>query len=98
MLCPGYVASRVLDNFGTLWPHGVRSPEDMPEGKQAIDAEKQGIAQGMPAREAGEIVLQAIRDERFYVLTHPAWVGMVESRMRAILDGSDPARPLGVPL
>ncbi len=50
----------------------------------------------MPPREAGEIVLQAIRDERFYVLTHPEWVAMVEVRMRAILDGTNPGRP-GLP-
>jgi hypothetical protein len=49
---------------------------------------------GLPAREAGEIVLQAIRERRFYVLTHPAWASMVEARMRAIVDGDDPARPV----
>jgi len=96
VLCPGYVASQVLDNFETLRPPGVGSPSDTPEGKQSVDAENQAIAQGMPPREAGEIVLQAIRDERFYVLTHPEWVAMVEVRMRAILDGTDPGRP-GLP-
>ena len=39
------------------------------------------------------MVLRAIRDERFYVLTHPRWVSMVEARMRAIVDGTEPARP-----
>ncbi|MBW2363094.1 MAG: SDR family NAD(P)-dependent oxidoreductase [Deltaproteobacteria bacterium] len=93
VLCPGYVASQVRDNFEILRPPGVASLADALEGKEDIEAGKQAIAQGMPPREAGEIVLQAIRDERFYVLTHPEWTSMVEVRMRGILDGTDPARP-----
>lgn len=49
---------------------------------------------GLSAREAGEIVLRALREERFYVLTHPEWASMVEARMQAIVEGRDPARPL----
>ena len=94
VVCPGFVASGVFDNFERLKPEGVPSPESTPEGKQIIEFEKKLLAAGKPAREAGEIVLQAIRDEQFYVLTHPDWAPMVEGRMRAILDGADPARPI----
>ena len=41
---------------------------------------------------------QAICDERFSAFTHPAPLGRVEARMRAILDGTDPVGPVGVPL
>ena len=61
--------------------------------EEATAGMKHLLATGLSAREAGEIALQAIRDERFYVLTHPAWASMVEARMRAIVDGTDPARP-----
>ena len=94
VLCPAFVASEVFDNFETLRPEGVPTPRSTPEGAQAIDAMKGLLATGLPAREAGEIVLDAIREERFYVLTHPAWASMVEARMRAIVDGEDPARPV----
>jgi len=94
VVCPGFVASEVFDNFEALKPDGVPSPERTPEGKQIIEVEKKLLATGKTPREAGEIVLQAIRDERFYVLTHPDWANMVEGRMRAILDGTDPARPI----
>jgi short-subunit dehydrogenase len=93
VLCPAFVASEVFDNFETLRPDAVPSPRATPEGAQAIDGMKSLLAMGMPAREAGEIVLQAIRDQRFYVLTHPEWASMVEARMRAIVDDEDPARP-----
>ena len=93
VLCPAFVASDVFDNFETLRPEAVPTPRATPEGAQAIDAMKGLLATGLPAREAGEIVLDAIRDERFYVLTHPAWASMVEARTRAIVDGEEPARP-----
>lgn len=93
VLCPAFVSSDVFDNFETLRPEAVPSPRATQEGAQAIDGMKQFLSMGLPAREAGEIVVQAIRDERFYILTHPAWASMVEARMRAIIDGHDPARP-----
>ena len=93
VLCPAFVASEVFDNFETLRPETVPTPRATPEGAQVIDAMKGLLATGLPAREAGEIVLEAIREERFYVLTHPAWASMVEARMRAIVDGEEPARP-----
>ncbi len=93
VLCPAFVASEVFDNFETLRPKAVPSPRQTPEGAQAIEGMKGLLASGLPAREAGEMVLDAIREERFYVLTHPTWVNMVEGRMRAIVDGEDPARP-----
>jgi hypothetical protein len=39
-------------------------------------------------------VLDAVRDERFYVLTHPKINGAIERRMRDILDGREPSSPL----
>jgi len=93
VLCPAFVASDVFDNFESLRPASVPSPRATPEGAQAIDGMKGLLAMGMPARRAGEIVLEAIREERFYVLTHPEWASMVEARMRAIVDGEPPARP-----
>lgn len=93
VLCPAFVASDVFDNFEALRPAAVPTPRATSEGAQAIEGMKGLLATGLPAREAGEIVLDAIREERFYVLTHPSWSSMVEARMRAIVDGEEPARP-----
>jgi hypothetical protein len=35
-------------------------------------------------------VLSAIRDERFYILTHPEWNPLIEGRMKDILNGRNP--------
>jgi hypothetical protein len=41
-------------------------------------------------REVGNQVLSAIRDERFYILTHPEWNPLIEERMQDILNGRNP--------
>ncbi len=94
VLCPAWVQSEVFENFDRLRPDSVPSPEATPQGKALVDLERGFLAAGKTPREAGEIVLQAIRDETFYILTHPDWKPMVEGRMRGILDGTDPQRPI----
>ena len=94
VLCPAWVSSEVFDNFERLKPAGVGSPESTPAGKAITDLSRKLLAAGLTPRAAGEIVLQAIRDDTFYVLTHPDWAPMVEARMRAIVDGEAPARPV----
>jgi hypothetical protein len=48
------------------------------------------IAGGIPAEEVAEQVLQAIVEERFWVLTHPVTKKAVEKRMRGIVEGNAP--------
>ena len=47
----------------------------------------------MPPDEVGAIVLEAIRDERFYILTHAQIKERVEVRMQDILDDRSPTPP-----
>ena len=54
---------------------------------------EQLIAGGLDPAEVGAQVVDAIQQERFYVLTHP-WQNMVHNRMQNILLGRD---PVGVP-
>lgn len=48
---------------------------------------------GMSPETVGEIVLEAIRCNRFYVFTHPGTEEPVRTRARAIVEGGCPARP-----
>jgi len=43
------------------------------------------------AQRTREQVLAAIRDERFYILTHPEYNPIIEQRMKDILSGANPA-------
>jgi hypothetical protein len=48
------------------------------------------LKQGLSPRQVGDQVLAAIRDDRFYILTHPDWNPLIERRMQAILAGENP--------
>ncbi len=94
VLCPAWVQSEVFENFERLRPDAVPSPERTEAGKALVELERGFLAKGKTAREVGDLVLDAIRARRFYVLTHPDWKPMIEGRMRGILDETDPVRPI----
>jgi len=48
----------------------------------------------LSAAEIADRVFEAVRDERFYVLTHPRILPAVEARMRDILENRNPGNPL----
>jgi NAD(P)-dependent dehydrogenase (short-subunit alcohol dehydrogenase family) len=48
----------------------------------------------LSADDVAQAVLDAVREERFYVLTHPRILPAVEDRMRDILEGRSPRSPL----
>jgi hypothetical protein len=49
------------------------------------------IDKGLTPRTVGDQVLSAIREERFYILTHPDWNYMIEHRVKTMLDGQNPS-------
>ena len=53
--------------------------------------EKLFLERGMPPDEVGEIVVDAIEHERFYVLTHREVKQRVEVRMKDILEERNPS-------
>jgi hypothetical protein len=59
--------------------------------ERAAAALKKG---GLSPRAVGEQVLAAIRDERFYILTHPELNPVIEQRMQDILTGDNPSMVL----
>jgi NAD(P)-dependent dehydrogenase (short-subunit alcohol dehydrogenase family) len=92
VLCPGWVNTRIHE-AGRNRPgaeSGAEPAEQTPE--QAAMTEIVGglLANGLdPADVAGQVV-DAIRADRFYILTHPEWVPAVTGRTARIADGEDP--------
>jgi NAD(P)-dependent dehydrogenase (short-subunit alcohol dehydrogenase family) len=94
VLCPGWVRTRIMESERNR----PEAPREMPSAPQPL-AEKmralvgRAIEEGLDPLRVGEIVADAIRTRRFYVLTHP-WQDMVEHHMRNIVEGRD---PVGMP-
>jgi len=88
VLCPGWVDTNIHASERNR-PASLGGGGRVEDGR--ADMLKQVLASGMPPAEVASLVLQAIRDGRFYVLTHPDMTPAVEARMKAIVEGANPA-------
>jgi len=92
VLCPAWVKTNILASDRNR-PTAAKAmvPNDK-MGAAMLDWVREQIDEGLDPRQVGEQVLHAIREDRFYILTHPAWTPLVEARMKAILAGTNPER------
>jgi NAD(P)-dependent dehydrogenase (short-subunit alcohol dehydrogenase family) len=93
VLCPGFVNTNILDCARNRPPELADTAAPMTG--PIVDAFREWfteqLKQGLSPRTVGEQVLAAIRDDRFYILTHPDWNPLIERRMQAILAGENPS-------
>ena len=86
-LCPGWVRTSIVNSD--------RNRENAPKLTENVSRIRErfqdGINTGLEADAVGEIVVDAISNQRFYIHTHPEWMDVVRQRFDAIVDGSRPA-------
>jgi NAD(P)-dependent dehydrogenase (short-subunit alcohol dehydrogenase family) len=88
VLCPGFVNTRIFDAERNR-PRELKS--DAPEiPNEAMAAGAAMLAQGKQPAEIAEQVLESIREDRFYILPHPAWDPYVRARVEQILERKAP--------
>ncbi|MCP4107422.1 MAG: SDR family NAD(P)-dependent oxidoreductase [Desulfobacteraceae bacterium] len=96
VLCPGFVMTRILTSERS---RPVESQGDAgtsllsAEEEEASWAEKQAVHNVLSPGAAADAVFTAIRNEQFYILTHPELKGMIQVRMEDIINGRNPAIP-----
>ncbi|HEY8119735.1 MAG TPA: SDR family NAD(P)-dependent oxidoreductase [Myxococcota bacterium] len=92
VLCPGWVNTRILESERNR-PEAPRPAPTAPPSSE-FGAAREVIAglikSGLPPRRVGEIVVEGIRANRFYVFTHPHWNYMMKARFDAILNDQPP--------
>jgi NAD(P)-dependent dehydrogenase (short-subunit alcohol dehydrogenase family) len=96
VLCPGWVNTGIGDS-GRNRPDELR---DAGAGNVLESGEssplKAVLEAGLPPAEVAAMVVDAIRTDRFYILTHDDWQPMVAQRMTDILEGRTPS-PMFLP-
>jgi NAD(P)-dependent dehydrogenase (short-subunit alcohol dehydrogenase family) len=96
VLCPAYVPTGIADSERNR-PTGVEptvKSETMLAREQML---KKAVASGrLSAQDVARAVVQAIKDERFYILTHPRIKGAIRARMEDILDEHPPRNPMSL--
>jgi NAD(P)-dependent dehydrogenase (short-subunit alcohol dehydrogenase family) len=91
VLCPGWVNTRINEADRNRPPE-LQPPDGadtslMDMGRQLLDGL---LKSGLQPSEVAGRVLDAIRDERFYILTHPEMTPMIQQRMEDIVQGRNP--------
>jgi NAD(P)-dependent dehydrogenase (short-subunit alcohol dehydrogenase family) len=91
-LCPGTVNTNLFYG-GRNRPDELRNPGETPDAEPGAEARtmlRGVLAQSIPPAHVAEIVVDAIRSERFYVLTDEEWSETSRLRQEAILSGGLP--------
>jgi NAD(P)-dependent dehydrogenase (short-subunit alcohol dehydrogenase family) len=90
VLCPAWVNTRIIDSDRNR-PGEPSGPGANP-GFDAMRETVRGLVEaGLPPSRVAELVFEAIRDERLYVLTHPDFLPLVRHRMEGIIEGTNPS-------
>ena len=93
VLCPGIVNTRIMESArnrpGDLPPTGPRGPAS----EERWEALRRLVPAGMPAAQVADAVFEALRKDRFYILTHPEGKEAVRTRMEDILQERNPTPP-----
>jgi NAD(P)-dependent dehydrogenase (short-subunit alcohol dehydrogenase family) len=92
VLCPAYVPTGIIDserNRPALLrnPTRGRSPEDHEREEQMRHAVQSGR---VSAEMVADMVLDGIRQERFYIFTHPRIKASIQARMEDVLNERNP--------
>jgi NAD(P)-dependent dehydrogenase (short-subunit alcohol dehydrogenase family) len=94
VLCPAYVPTGI-SNSERSRPAGL-STSAKSEATKAKEANlKKAVASGrLTADDVAKAVVAAVKEDRFYILTHPRIKGAIEARMQDILAERAPRDPL----
>ncbi len=91
VLCPGWVKTRIMEAERNR-PAELRnaSAAVTPGQQQLFEGVRRAVDQGLPPEQVAEQVLEAIREQHFYILTHPDWKPFIRTHMMDILEDRSP--------
>jgi NAD(P)-dependent dehydrogenase (short-subunit alcohol dehydrogenase family) len=96
VLCPAYVPTGIVDserNRPKELAASTKSEQTLAREAMLRKAVKSGK---VSADKVAQAVVAAIKEERFYILTHPKIKGAIQARMEDILNGRTPRNPLAL--
>ena len=95
VLCPGWVNTRIVDSERNR-PAVLGPPGPVSAAEQATaDSIRHLLAGAMAPAEVAQKVFDAIREDQFYILTHPEMKGSVKWHYDDIMSGGPPRATFG---
>jgi NAD(P)-dependent dehydrogenase (short-subunit alcohol dehydrogenase family) len=96
VLCPAYVPTGIVDSERSR-------PKDLPKSEKSRETLakeamlRKAVTSGkVSADQVAQAVVAAVKEERFYILTHPRIKGAIQARMQDILEGRAPRNPMAL--
>jgi len=84
VLCPGFVNTNIMNSERNR-PHNLARKKQYDTNEEALQAFNLLLKQGKEPSEIADIVFEGIKDNIFYILTHPAWDESLRSHFEDIL-------------
>jgi NAD(P)-dependent dehydrogenase (short-subunit alcohol dehydrogenase family) len=96
VLCPAYVPTGIADSARNRPAGFVPTPKSKEMAAREAMLKKAVASGRLSADDVARAVVQAIKDERFYILTHPRIKGAIRARLEDILDDRPPTNPMAL--
>jgi len=84
VLCPGFVNTNIMNSERNR-PQHLASKIQIDTNEQAIEVFNLLLKKGKEPNEIADIVFEGIKDNIFYILTHPAWDESLRNHFEEIL-------------
>ncbi len=94
VLCPGLVRTNIVNCDRNRPANLQNEPVELsPQLKAGLELMKAAVDAAMPPSQVAAIVFDAIRNERFYILTHPEWLEVIRMRTDDLARLENPRSP-----
>jgi NAD(P)-dependent dehydrogenase (short-subunit alcohol dehydrogenase family) len=90
VLCPGFVNTNIMDSERNRPAALSDTAPKMPGADEMEQLARQLLVAGSPPSMVADVVFEAIRAERFYIVPHPVWKEYIRTRMEDILEERTP--------
>jgi short-subunit dehydrogenase len=95
VLCPAYVPTRIAESERNK-PEELAMTKSKDRQAKETMLRKAVAAGKLSADDVARAVVAAVKQNRFYVLTHPAIKGAIRARMDDVLEERTPRNPLAL--
>lgn len=97
VLCPGFVKTNIADSVRNKPHEFLDEPvEPSPEARAVGAFMEAAINSGLPPSKVADQVFEAIREEKFYILTDLQWTEAIRLRVENLLRLENPRSPVDV--
>jgi len=94
VLCPGYVKTNIMECERNRPVESQDEPVEISAEKQALlDYLNAAVDAGSSPLQVADQVFEAMKEEKFYILTHPEWLPAIKQRMDNLLRAENPQSP-----